>query len=64
MEFRRRLDDSLRAWRSEDLLAVWLRVPIDRSALIPVAVEAGFTFHHSGDDYLMLTQRLLGEPGQ
>jgi 8-oxo-dGTP diphosphatase len=59
MEFRRRLDDSLRAWSSEGLLAVWLRVPIDRSALIPVAVEAGFTFHHSGDDYLMLTHRLV-----
>jgi len=59
LEFRRRLDDSLRAWGSEGLLAVWLRVPIDRSALIPVAVEAGFTFHHSGDDYLMLTHRLV-----
>ena len=58
-EFRRRLDNSLKAWRSEGLLAVWLHVPIDRSALIPVAVEAGFTFHHSGDDYLMLTHRLV-----
>ena len=58
-EFRLRLDDSLRAWGSEGLLAVWLRVPIDRSALIPVAVEAGFTFHHSGDDYLMMTHRLV-----
>ena len=58
-DFRRRLDDSLRAWGSEGLLAVWLQVPIDRSALIPVAVEAGFTFHHSGDDYLILTHRLV-----
>ena len=40
-EFRLRLADSLRAWSSEGLLAVWLRVPIDRSALIPVAVEVG-----------------------
>ena len=59
LEFRLRLDDSLRAWSSEGLLAVWLQVPIDRSALIPVAVEAGFTFHHSGDDYLMLIHRLV-----
>ena len=35
-EFRRRLDDSLKAWSSEGLLAVWLQVSIDRSALIPV----------------------------
>jgi 8-oxo-dGTP pyrophosphatase MutT (NUDIX family) len=38
---------------------VWLEIPIEKSALIPVAVEAGFTFHHSGENYLMLTLRLV-----
>jgi 8-oxo-dGTP pyrophosphatase MutT (NUDIX family) len=58
-EFRRALRHSLEAWRSQGLLVVWLEVPIGKSALIPVAVEEGFTFHHSGDDYLMLTRRLV-----
>lgn len=56
--FRQQLHYSLDVWRSEGLLVVWLEVPITRSALIPVAVEAGFSFHHSGTDYLMLTHQL------
>jgi 8-oxo-dGTP pyrophosphatase MutT (NUDIX family) len=59
--FRQRLHHSLKVWRLEGLLVVWLEVPITRSALIPVAVEAGFFFHHAGTDYLMLTHQL--EPG-
>ena len=51
------LRESLDSWRSE-YRVVWLEIPIALSALIPVAVEAGFAFHHSGDDYLMLTHRL------
>lgn len=56
--FRRQLLQSLHAWREEGLLVVWLEVPISRSALIPVAVETEFAFHHAGNDYLMLTYRL------
>jgi 8-oxo-dGTP pyrophosphatase MutT (NUDIX family) len=37
---------------------VWLEIPIENSVLIPVAVEVGFTFHHSGPDYLMLAYQL------
>jgi ADP-ribose pyrophosphatase YjhB (NUDIX family) len=57
-EFRAQLDRSLARWTQEGLLAVWLEIPISLSALIPVAVERGFVFHHSGQDYLMLTYRL------
>jgi 8-oxo-dGTP pyrophosphatase MutT (NUDIX family) len=56
--FRQRLDRSLEAWAREGLKVVWLQVPIGHSALIPLAVEAGFRFHHSGQDYLMLTCQL------
>ncbi|MDP7634212.1 MAG: NUDIX domain-containing protein, partial [Candidatus Latescibacteria bacterium] len=35
-----------------------LQVPIERSQLIPIAVEQGFTFHHSEEDYLMMTHQL------
>lgn len=54
VEFAERLDHSLNKWRSDQYKAVWLEIPITQSALIPVAVNQGFTFHHSGDHYLML----------
>jgi 8-oxo-dGTP pyrophosphatase MutT (NUDIX family) len=57
-EFRHVLGQSLQVWRAEGLKVVWLEIPIGKSALIPVAVEAGFSFHHSGRDYLMLTCQL------
>jgi 8-oxo-dGTP diphosphatase len=57
-EFRQRLCQSLDSWASQGFKVVWLEVPIDKSDLIAVAVEAGFVFHHSGQDYLMLTYRL------
>jgi len=38
---------------------IWFEVPIHRSALIPLAVEAGFTFHHSNEGYLMMTLQLV-----
>ena len=57
LRFSSDLKESLAAWR-ESYRVVWLEVPIARSQLIPVAVDAGFSFHHSGDDQLMLTYRL------
>ncbi len=61
-EFRGRLAHSLTVWKEEGYRTVWLEAPIEQSALIPVAVEAGFTFHHSGERngtaYLMLTVEL------
>ncbi len=57
--FHQQLAHSLQCWREENYLVVWLEVPIAKAALIPLAVEAGFTFHHSAEDYLMLTLRLV-----
>ena len=71
--FRDNLSASLVAWRDEGYKVVWLEVPIGLAALVPVAVAAGFSFHHSGerpnlyspgmedDQYLMMTLQL--EPG-
>ncbi len=56
--FRRRLDHSLKQWRADGILLVWLEVPINRSELVPVGVDAGFDFHHTGEKYLMMTLRL------
>ena len=57
--FRAVLAGALAQWAREGHKAVWLEVPIGKAALIPVAVEAGFAFHHSGEDHLMLTCRLV-----
>jgi 8-oxo-dGTP pyrophosphatase MutT (NUDIX family) len=52
------LRDSLSRWRPNGIKVVWLEIPIGKSGLVPVAVEAGFTFHHTGEGYLMLVTRL------
>jgi 8-oxo-dGTP pyrophosphatase MutT (NUDIX family) len=57
--FRQQLQHSLQVWKAEGYRVVWIEVPITRAALVPVAVEAGFTFHHTGEDYLMMTHRLV-----
>lgn len=48
------LGESLAAWRSAGVRGVWLRLGLDRSALIPVAVSHGFRFHHAEPSYAML----------
>ena len=53
-EFERALASSLTFWREQGLKVAWLKLPLERASLIPVAVAAGFRFHHS-QDYLMLT---------
>ena len=54
-EFAQRLEVSLMQWTAGGIKAAWLEVPIAMSALIPEAVKQGFTFHHSSEEYLMLT---------
>lgn len=57
--FRPLLAESVATWKSAGNRLVWLEVPLHRAALIPVAVDAGFVFHHSGDSYVMMTRRLV-----
>ena len=54
-EFAQRLEASLKQWTADGMRAAWLEVPIGKAALIPEAVTQGFIFHHSSEDYLMLT---------
>lgn len=60
-EFEQRLAYSLAEWQAADLKLVWLDVPVEKARLIPVATEAGFTFHHSHERTLMMTYRLQPE---
>jgi 8-oxo-dGTP pyrophosphatase MutT (NUDIX family) len=57
-EFRRRLEESLQAWAEAGHYVVWLELPTDKARLIPEAIETGFTFHHTGENYVSLSYRL------
>lgn len=58
-EFAERLRTSLSSWREEGRRLVWVKVPIQKAQLIPIATSNGFFFHHSNEDDLMLVCRLV-----
>lgn len=60
-EFAARLAHSLQEWAETGLLTVWMDLPTARARLIPAAVEAGFTFHHTDETALTLTYRIRPE---
>jgi 8-oxo-dGTP pyrophosphatase MutT (NUDIX family) len=57
-EFADALTHSLRKWEQDLLKVAWLQIPLERSTLIPVAVEAGFHFHHCSAHEIILLRRL------
>ena len=57
--FEDRLAHSLAEWSQQGYRAVWLEIPIERAALVPVAVRAGFAYHHAEESYALLTLRLV-----
>jgi ADP-ribose pyrophosphatase YjhB (NUDIX family) len=59
--FSRALAESVQVWRDEGVRVVWLQVPLALAPLVPVAVEAGFVYHHATEAWLELTLTL--EPG-
>lgn len=58
-EFQTQLEHALQQWRQQDLKLVWLEVPLTKAALIPVAVDHGFIFHHSTPEQSTLVYRLV-----
>ncbi|TVU28978.1 hypothetical protein EJB05_20519, partial [Eragrostis curvula] len=60
--FGRSLAASLSYWKSAGKKGVWLKLPLDRSEYIPIAVKEGFRYHHAEDSYLMLTYWMPDEP--
>ena len=57
--FRSRLRYSLDVWTAQGFKVVWIELHLRRAGLVPVAVDEGFHYHHSGEGYLMLTRRLV-----
>ena len=58
-EFDARLAASMERWTGDGFLTIWLDIPKNLSALIPKAIDRGFDFHHTGDDYILLTCLLV-----
>ncbi|ESQ39874.1 hypothetical protein EUTSA_v10000934mg [Eutrema salsugineum] len=49
------LRNSLSDWRRKGKKGIWLKLPVEQSELVPVAVKEGFEYHHAEKGYVMLT---------
>ena len=58
-EFKLSLRRSLNEWTSNGYKVVWLEVPLSRAALVPIAANAGFEYHHAKEEYVLMTLRLV-----
>ena len=56
--FEQGLASSLVKWIQDGRFLVWLHLPIDRAAFIPISTAAGFEFHHTEPNYVLLVRRL------
>jgi hypothetical protein len=52
--FKTQLGEAMAEIRAAGRKGVWMRVPIEQSAAIPVAAEHGFRFHHAEGAHCML----------
>ncbi len=57
-EFAASLSTSLIKWIQDGRFLVWLHLPIERAPLIPISTAAGFVFHHTEENYVLLVRRL------
>lgn len=46
--------DSIQKWRNQGRSAIWIKVPILQSHLIPEAANQGFEFHHAEHHHSLL----------
>lgn len=58
-DFGLKLRQTIDEIKSQNLRVIWLEIPIEKSDLIPQAVDAGFIFHHALEDRLQLTLTLI-----
>ncbi|XP_075517865.1 nudix hydrolase 8-like [Primulina tabacum] len=53
--FARALRLSVHHWKIKGKKGVWLKLPLEKSDLVPVAVKEGFMYHHAERSFVMLT---------
>ncbi|XP_014520477.1 nudix hydrolase 8 isoform X1 [Vigna radiata var. radiata] len=46
---------SLSHWKKMGKKGIWLRLPLEKSDLVPIAIKEGFGYHHAEPGYVMLT---------
>lgn len=49
------LQSSLSYWSQQGKRGVWLKILEDQAELVPIAIKAGFIYHHAEPGYVMLT---------
>jgi 8-oxo-dGTP pyrophosphatase MutT (NUDIX family) len=59
--FAEQLRFSMDSWRADGRRLVWVKLPLQQADLIPVATKAGFFFHHSNEQDVMLVCRLVSD---
>ncbi|KOB68700.1 Nudix hydrolase 8 [Operophtera brumata] len=52
--FTSRLAESLQKWKNENKRCIWFKVNIKDANWVPFLAKAGFNFHHSRDDFVMM----------
>ncbi|WCJ25827.1 hypothetical protein M5689_007686 [Euphorbia peplus] len=53
---------SVSHWKLMGKKGIWLKLPLERSELVPISVKEGFKYHHAEPGYLMLTYWLPEGP--
>ncbi|CAL1375920.1 unnamed protein product [Linum trigynum] len=56
------LHSSLSHWKLKGKKGIWLKLPLERSQLVPIAVQEGFEYHHAEPGYVMLTYWIPKRP--
>ena len=56
--FNKQLKNSLQRWIENKNAGIWLKIPIDKTVCVPVAISQGFEVHHAQKEYIMLTKWL------
>ncbi|KAL1830202.1 hypothetical protein DCAR_0209625 [Daucus carota subsp. sativus] len=49
------LQSSLSQWKSQRKNGIWLKLPLEKSEFVPIAVKEGFQYHHAEKGYVMMT---------
>ncbi|KAG4390845.1 hypothetical protein AAZX31_05G061000 [Glycine max] len=53
---------SLSQWKKMGKKGIWLKLPLEQSDLVPIAVKEGFQYHHAEPGYVMLTYWIPAGP--
>ncbi|XP_021969046.1 nudix hydrolase 8 isoform X1 [Helianthus annuus] len=56
------LRSSLSLWRTEGKKGIWLKLPVEKCDLVPIAIREGFQYHHAERGYVMMTYWIPDEP--